>query len=234
MQLSNRALLLFALFAAILAGTALWLEYGARPPVALAIDAPPPPLIPTVRREGGREVAPSGPLRVRLEGGRASSATLSCDGVFRSQRPFERGAVAFPTIPLGQCSVMLQGTDVPYEPVYPGDQLACRNQDGITACSGGLAVSYAARVSIGSETAGEVYVDGEDAGRLPVSDHPVRVGKRLVVARFDDGTTASWTLVVSPDETIHMHFPSRGTALPIDAALRRRQPSDTTEDAPSK
>ena len=231
MQLSNRTLALFALFTAMLAGTALWLEYGSRPPVAQTTEAAPPrPLLPDVSREGGREVAPAGPLRVRLRSGRSASATLSCDGVFRSQRPFERGSVAFPTIPLGQCHLRLQGADIPYEPVFPGDRLSCWNEDTTTQCRGGLAATYTARVSIDGAEPGTVFVDGEDLGPLPVEGHSVRVGKRLIIVQFEDGTMATWTLTVSPDETITMHFPSRSADLVISDGLRRNNDSDSGDE----
>ncbi len=226
MQLSDRTLVLFAVFAAMLAATALWLEFRPRTTVAETNGGPPPaPLIPVVTRSGGRDVGTAGPLRVGIRRGRVDAATLDCDGLFRAQRPTSSGRVVFPTIPLGQCHITLVGSDIPYEPVFPGDRLSCWIDDHTTLCSGGMAASYAARVSVAGDSPGTVSVDGVDLGALPVQNAPVRVGKRLVVVTFDEGATAVWTLTVAPDEEIAMHFPSEPAGMSGAASGLRGTPS---------
>lgn len=219
MQLTNRTLVLFALFSAALAGVALWLEYGQRTTVAEVTEAPPPaPLIPDVRRSGGRQIELGGPLRVAISRGRAMSAVLDCDGLFRAQRPVRSGGVVFPTIPLGQCSITLDGADIPYEPVFPGDRLSCSVDESTTVCTGGMAASYAASVSIAADEPGTVHIDSVSHGPLPVENAEVRVGRRLVMVEFDSGTSAIWTLTVAPDERIEMHFPTHPSGMSGAAA----------------
>ncbi len=233
MQLSDRTLVLFAVFAAMLAATALWLEFSPRTQVAQTDGVPPPaPLIPAVTRSGGRDVQTSGPLRVGIRRGRVDAATLDCDGLFRAQRPTSGEGVVFPTIPLGQCHITLVGSDVSYEPVFPGDRLSCWIDDHTTLCTGGMAASYAARVSIAGDSPGMVSIDGEDLGTLPVENASVRVGKRLVIVTFDNGATAVWTLTVAPDEEIAMQFPSEPGGMSNPASGLRGTPNmlDTEDD----
>ena len=189
---------------------------------------PPAPIIPIVTRSGGRIVAPTGPLRISIRRGRVATATLSCGSMFRSQRSVQNGGIVFPTIPLGQCSVLLEGADIAYEPIFPGDRLSCWEDRGTTHCTGGIAASYAARVTVTADAPGALYIDGEFLGALPVENSPVRVGRRLVVVDFQHGPIANWTLTVSPDEQIEMRFPSEPVEVePLAISLRATNDTDT-------
>jgi hypothetical protein len=212
-DLSNRTLALFGTFTAVLAVLAIV--------VTLRVDVSSAPsdaadqgvsVRPVVTRTGGTDVEPKGPLVVRLGSGRSSTARLTCE-LFRSQRPFERGAVTFPTVPLGECSILLEGTTTSYSPVFPGDTLTCGIAGDATECTGGLAASRAARVEVTSDRAGMAYIDDVAVGPVPVS-HEVKIGRRALKVAFDDGTYASWSLVVLPDQAITVHFPESNADLP--------------------
>ncbi len=207
MDLPNRTLVLFAILTAALVALAVIVTFGVgQPPVEVQTGPPSVAIIPTVVRTGGTAVDPRGPLSVRRSSGRASTATLACD-TFKSQRPFENGVAVFPSVPLGECSITLDGTEHEYEPVFPGDQLSCGPDGFTTECTGGLAASRAARVTVTSDLEGVVEVDGDQLGAIPVFGAPMKIGRREVRVIFPSGEATSWSLVVLPDQNIRVHFP---------------------------
>lgn len=206
MDLSNRTLIVFAAVTGMLVILAVTLTLM-DPPQAPQVDASPNvSIIPVVSRTGGSEVSPSGPLTVRRSGGRAGTASLLCD-TFRSQRPFEGGVARFPDVPLGDCAIVLDGTDRAYEPVFPGDNLRCQPDGIATECTGGLAASRAARVTITSDLEGTIALDGDELGAIPVFGAPVKIGRRELRLMFPSGESTTWSLLVQPDQNIRVHFP---------------------------
>jgi len=162
---------------------------------------------PEVVRRGGRKVQGEGPLTVLVER-RANfeTALLECD-MYKSERPLMGERVVFPTIPFGECSILLVGTEIPYAPVYPGDRLTCVGVDGQTQCTGGIAAQRAAEVSVRSALPGRLDVDGDPFGALPLENLRLKVGERNLVVRLDDGRSLRWKLIVNPEETIDIYFP---------------------------
>jgi hypothetical protein len=149
-----------------------------------------------------------GPLVVEIERvGAYDAARLVCD-MFMSERPFERNKVVFPTIPFGECSIRLVGTEVAYAPVYPGDALRCDGVDGQTQCTGGVAARQAATVTVRSALPGALEVDGDPYGPLPLENLRIKVGERQLAVRLDDGRILRWKLVIKPEEQIDVYFPS--------------------------
>jgi hypothetical protein len=146
------------------------------------------------------------------DGVESGTALLVCD-MYKSERPFVDGGMSFESIPIGDCTVKLSGTDVAYGPVYPGDTLECRAHERKTMCDGGIASDKAGTVTVRSAAAGRLFVDGEDMGPLPLEALRMKVGKRELVVRLDDGRKMTWKLVVQPDELIEVDFPAPpGTA----------------------
>jgi len=172
-------------------------------------------ILPKVARHGGSKIDPQGPLRVRLDAGKAKTALLSCD-LFKAERPITRRQASFASIPVGDCTLALDDTR-PYVPVYPGDSLHCHVDDGHTTCAGGLAKSRAATVDITSDAAATLSVDGKERGALPVKGLALRVGRRALRLDYPDGRNGRYGLVVEPDQRISVHFPAPPGARPAPA-----------------
>lgn len=210
MDISNRSIALLLVVTLLLVAGAAALTFG--PPIGTSPPAPVAKemdlhLKPEVVRRGGRKVAGEGPLTVQVERHTSyETALLECD-MYKSERPLDSGRVVFPTIPFGECSILLVGTEIPYAPVYPGDRLTCVGVDGQTQCTGGVAARRAAQVSVRAALPGRLDVDGDPYGALPLENLRMKVGERNLVVRLDDGRTLRWKLVVQPEETIDLYFP---------------------------
>jgi hypothetical protein len=208
----------------------LGITQGEKPPEK------PPSLLPLVTRDGGKDLHPEGPLVLTLvKGQQAPTATLACGrqpgkdvrvasdmeargaAPYRSERPFYQGKLGWDSVPDGDCSVKLAGTETAYGPVFPGDELECEaDQKKATRCTGGLAAAHSGIVAVASALPGSLEVDGDDFGHLPLPSLKLRVGKRALVVHLDDGRTLEWTLGVQPDERISVSFPSPDA--PVTAA----------------
>lgn len=206
MLLSNRSLGLLAVVTALLVVAAVLLELDIPTHTAGATMAPPPPtILPTVEREGGRALSTHGPVRVRATG--VEHATVRCGGSYRDQRAFERGRTAFPNIPSGDCTLELDGAEVAWSPVLPGDDLRCHLEDDLTLCTGGAAHRHAARVDIETDGPAEVWIDGRKIGEAPLTDHALPFGVRELLVDFEaPGPVATWSLSLKPEERVRVHF----------------------------
>lgn len=217
MDISNRSLVLLLILTLMLVGAAAALTVG-----LTYSTAPPPPdvvatvasdeirVVPEVIRRGGQKIDPKGPLIVEVAKGTiAPSALLVCD-MYKSERPFYQGGMGFETIPFGDCSVKLSGTDHAYSPVYPGDRLICATVDRKTECTGGIAAEKAGVVTIQAAVDGILWVDDEELGPLPLEAQRLKVGRRDLVLKFSDGRYMKWALVVQPEEEIDVYFPWPG------------------------
>lgn len=209
MDISNRALALLAVSAFALSALAVLMTIYAVP---VSSELPPPPsdrlqVMPAVTRSGGTPIEAVGPLIVRLQPGqRARTAHLGCD-LFKAERRIYDGFVDFPSLPLGDCALTLQGARTGFGPVFPGDRLRCRIEEGATVCEGGLATSRAARVSVTSDVPGELRIDGMTIGPVPRHDLPLTVGRRRISLHYADGRYVEWPLTVRPDERVSLRFP---------------------------
>jgi hypothetical protein len=217
-NISNRSIVVLAVVTLLLVVGAgiLTLMPAAPPPQAVSQLSSRPMdfhFKPSVVRRGGRKVETEGPLVVNVERtADYETAMLVCD-MYISERPFTEGTVVFPTIPFGECSLRLVGTEVPYAPVYPGDTLACVGIDGQTQCTGGVAARRAAQVSVRSELPGTLELDGDPFGALPLENLRMKVGERHIAVKLDDGRTLRWKLVVKPEEMIDVYFASPDVAV---------------------
>jgi hypothetical protein len=215
LDISNRSLVLLLMITLVLVGFAGVLTAGlsmsaSRITADVAVALAPETLVqPHVeRRGGGQTIDPQGPLLLKLgAGASAGSAMLVCD-MYKSERPFVRGELAFPTLPYGDCSVRLSGTTTAYAPVYPGDALVCAGAEDVTQCTGGLAAEHAGTVSVTSALPGALSVDGEPLGRLPQTDLHLKIGRRQLEVTLEDGRTLRWSLIVQPGERVFVNFPS--------------------------
>lgn len=214
MNISNRSLVfLVALTVFLVVGAgALTVvgPFGHAPRGATTLASPTAAVLPIVKRHGGRQVAPKGPLTVELHGaGSFASVLLTCD-MYKSERPIAAGKALFESIPLGDCSLRLNGTEAAFSPVYPGDSLKCAAEDAKTVCTGGIATEKAGSVSVASALPGRLEIDLESKGALPKNDLRLRVGTRALAVHLDDGRTLNWKLVVQPEERIEVTFPDPG------------------------
>lgn len=231
MNISNRNIVVLAIVTLMLVIGAIALSLAPEPAAQPQAQAPRQldfHFRPEVVRRGGRKVETEGPLVVRVErSGDYESAMLVCD-LYKSERPFDSGRVVFPTIPFGECSVRLIGTEIPYAPVYPGDTLNCVGIDGQTQCTGGVAARKAAQVSVRSELPGSLELDGDPFGPLPLENLRMKVGERHLAVRLDDGRTLRWKLVVKPEEVIEVYF---GSPDAEGAPSARREAARTRAEA---
>lgn len=238
MDISNRSLVLLLIITVFLVGAAAVLTFGAQ--LAKTAKDTEPPLAaelkvePEVHRSGwaGGSIERDGPLTIELEKGVDSvTAMIQCD-MYKAERGAFEGGFAFESIPFGNCEVTLAGsnvcapqdprdTDAPppcpsvaYGPVFPGDELTCRVTDGKTTCTGGAAASEAGTVSVKSVLPGYLQVDGETIGPLPIEATKMKVGRREIAVLLNDGRTMRWRLVVHPQETIKVLFPSPDGSAP--------------------
>jgi hypothetical protein len=141
----------------------------------------------------------------------AGTATLTCTLV-ETKRAIVEGEVFWDQVPAdAACRLALVDTTA-YGPVFRGDRLVCAIEDNATVCTGGLATTGAAHVSVASALPGTLDVDGKDLGRLPLTSIQLEVGKRELVVNLDDGRTLRWTLNIQPNEQIGVAFPSPDAA----------------------
>jgi hypothetical protein len=224
-EISNRSLVLLLVVTVVLVLGAAVLTFGAR---LKAANQPAPPLptsevdvVPEVHRSGGTHIEAYGPATVTLlPESDARTAQIQCD-MYKAERPIveagpkEKG-FAFEAIPFGtssgDCYLTLSGSTVAYGPVFPGDTLTCGITDGKTTCTGGLAETKAGTVSVKSILPGMLQIDGEPIGPLPVENIRVKVGTRVLAIHADDGRSMKWKLVVQPEETLKILFPSPDAA----------------------
>jgi hypothetical protein len=212
-DISNRSLVILLGITIVLIGgaAALTMRSAIAPLFATNTEKPPekpPALLPLVTRDGGKELHPDGPLIVTLAHGKsAPTAMLTCV-VYKSERPFYQGKLGWDSVPDGDCSVRLSGSETAYGPVFPGDDLECEVDGKRTRCTGGMAAEHAGVVSVASALPGSLEVDGDDFGHLPLTQLKLRVGKRSLIVHLDDGRPLEWTLDVQPDERISVSFPS--------------------------
>jgi len=236
-DLSNRTLVVFGLFTAVLVALAALVTFGTQPSASVSLaSTAPAAIIPTVTRTGGSTPEARGPVVVRRAAGRTANATLTC-GTFRTQRAFDAGVAGFPRVPGGECSVLVDGTSEPYEPVFAGDRLSCRAEGVRTSCTGGMAANHAARLTVTSDSDGTVELDGQRLGEIPLFGASARVGLRQLRVVFPSGRSASWALVVMPDQNIRVHFPAPGSptdAAPPSAGPRTRISGATASDTPTE
>lgn len=206
-NVSNRDLVVMATAAFVMAACAVLMTVNAVPGRAPAVQATTDTVavFPEVVRRGGAPIDPQGPLIVRVVGAPPKSVLLTCD-MFKAQRAFEGNVAWFSSLPLGDCALALEGSR-PWQPVYPGDDLRCSVKEGATVCTGGLATSRAARLTVESAIPADLFVDDLPLGPLPVRDHSLRVGQRALRLAYPDGRFARYALVVEPDQTIRVTFP---------------------------
>lgn len=207
MEISTRAMVAMLVATIALVVAAVALTVASQGPGPMAVEARPDrhvlDVLPSVTRAGGRDIEAGGPLVVR---GHARTALLVCEP-FKSERMLTSGAVVFPSVPLGDCSLRLDGTRAAYSPVFPGDDLKCTATDGATACTGGLAASKAARVTVTSDLPGVLFVDEVEVGPLPQADLRLKIGTRALRIGVDGDRWMSWKLSLKPEETVAVHFP---------------------------
>jgi hypothetical protein len=196
---STRNMLLVAIAVAAGAVAVSQIDGGERviqPQMSITATAP------DVVRSGARPlvIEPAAPLRVRAVG--ADSVVLRCDSGFRQAKP-KLGVAEFRSLPEAGCAVSIGAKSRPFEPVYPGDRVDCRNVAGITSCTGAMADESAARVSLLSEQPGTFQVDGaaSEGGELRL-----RPGRHLVIYTPTDGPPEHWNLEVGAHERVEVRF----------------------------
>jgi len=230
-QISNRSLLLLLVAAVALVSAAVWLTL--RPPAppsemteeevrATVVDEPP-----DVKRSGGSDWKPQGPVTVTAAEG--SLVKLDCDGL-RKERRVSEGVASFDQIPPAGCYLSLvppqdddspaptdeQDKLIPFYPLLPGDNVTCRREKVDVACDGSLAQAHAATLVAWSQGPGVVKLDGEEIGEVPIEDYKVPVGQYRLQFEGERARSSS-TLTVRPDEFIEIlfHSPTRDdTELP--------------------
>jgi hypothetical protein len=160
---------------------------------------------PIVQRSGGFVLNTTGPLAIALPNDRHVAVHLSCALLKQTVDPQE-GVARFDSIPNSNCTILLDGTDKPYGPVFPGDWLSCGKKDGETVCKGGLAVRHSGKVSIKADYPAELELDGKRMGPLPFSNLPMSVGKHIILLTDDSGGRAKWSVNVAAEERVSLHF----------------------------
>jgi hypothetical protein len=206
--LSNRALIIAAAVTIALTALAFWLWVrGVSPPPVrtLVTDDALVEVPPEVYRVGGSSFAPKGPTTVTAAEG--LSVRLDCDG-YKLQRPAVDGKAVFPEIPAPGCSLFLGPDDpTPFRPIFPGDDVRCSlDADGaVVWCEGSLAAKHAATVVAWSWGKGEVLVNGQSVGQVPVEGLRLPIGRHTI--EFDGERARSrWPLTVKADEQIEVFF----------------------------
>lgn len=223
MEISNRSLIILLLVTVVLVVGAAVLTFGSK--LRAAVEGPPPlpssqvDVLPEVHRSGGTHIEAYGPATVTLGPDvDTRSAQIQC-AMYKAERPIveeKSGArgFAFEAIPFGtssgDCFLTLSGATSPYGPVFPGDALTCVITDGKTICTGGLAETKAATVSVKSTLPGVLQIDGDAMGALPLEALRVKVGVRELAVLLNDGRSMKWQLTVQPDEIIKILFPDPG------------------------
>lgn len=225
MPTSNRALLAAAIAAMLFTAVAVWLvlrsQRTSAPPVVVN-EASIMELPPEVTRSAGTPFNPRGPTLVLGKDG--LEARLDCDG-YRMQRTLLDGRTEFQDLPTTGCELTLgPGSPKPFRPVFPGDEITCDLDADSTLvwCDGSLAAKHAATVTAWSWGQGEVFINGERVGEVPVENIRLPIGRHRI--EFSGERARSrWPLTVEADEHIEIffHAPSlrdRGTARRPDSA----------------
>ena len=231
MEISNRSLIILLVVTVVLVVGAAVLTFGAK--LKAAVEGPPPlpsaevDVLPEVHRSGGTHIEAYGPATVTLlPDVDTRSAQIQC-AMYRAERPLveERGGArgfAFEAIPFGtssgDCHLLLSNSSIPYGPVFPGDELTCSITDEKTTCTGGLAETKAATVSVKSTLPGVLQIDGDPMGALPLEGLRMKVGVRELAVHLNDGRSMKWALTVQPDEIIKILFPDPGGVVPVQEA----------------
>lgn len=215
MDVDHRAFALLSVAAVALSAGAVALTFDLVPSVSLFGADPKRPrvlaVVPEVKRATDGEVKlQKGDVSVTVEDGTtAPSAIIECgEGrIVKLERSFEAGKLRFDGIPPERCTLTLRGTEIGYEPVYPGDNLTCLTVERRTQCLGGLANEQPALVIVESEVPGELTVDADWYGPLPATRLRLRPGTRDIIVQLDPLTTMRWKLVVAPGERLSVYFP---------------------------
>lgn len=232
MQIDNRTLTIAFVVATVLVAIAIVLTVRgqlrpAAPPVVA--DAEPITVPPEVTRLGGRPFNPSGPLVVAADDGLAVS--LDCSG-YRMQRTVVDGSATFTDLPMTGCALSLGAREPkPFSPVFPGDDLRCAldAEAAIVWCDNSLAARHAASVVAWSWGKGQVFINGELAGDVPVENIRLPIGRHKIEF-IGERVHTRWPLTVQADEQIEIffHAPTReGQVLsrrPASARTMPRQP----------
>jgi len=246
LNISNQTLIGLLIVTLLLVGAAVGLT------VAGSSDPPPVPkveprsaqlsVLPKVTRVGDQKIDPNGPLLVEIDKETdAPSATLECGAVgqtgepamYKSEHRAYKGRLGINSLPFGDCSLRLAGTEVAFSPVYPGDRLKCHAEGTATVCSGGIATEKAGLVTVRSAVGGQLFVDGEDQGALPVEKLKMNVGNRALRVRLADGREMGWNLDVNPAEFIDVEFPDPTATKPTTLApTPAPAPAAPSEPAP--
>lgn len=229
MQISNKMLLVLLVAAVGLVVAAVWLTL--RPP-QVAVRPPPttekPVVItapPTVDRQDGSGWVPSGPTTVFAPDGMV--AKLDCDGL-RKERSIKEGAATFPALPTRGCALELvpaapdDGTAkpnpiTPFAPILPGDEVECvidsPGGHDTVVCTNSLAQTHAATLVVYAGANGQVSIDGEAVGSVPVEGHRLSVGRHTITFTSEHAIQ-EYPLSVHADEFVSVQFtvPSRDAA----------------------
>ena len=160
---------------------------------------------PIIKRSGGFVLNTTGPLAIALPKDRHVAVHLSCGLLEQIVEPQE-GVARFDSIPNSNCTILLDGTDKPYGPVFPGDWLSCNKNEGETLCEGGLAERHAAKVSIKADYPAKLELDGVPMGSLPFTDLSMSVGTHIILLTDATGGRAKWSVNVAAEERVSLRF----------------------------
>ena len=230
-MLSNRSLAIAAIVTILLTALAFWLWLrDARPDrTAASPDEGPVEIPPEVYRSGGSTFSPRGPTVVAGEDG--LSVRLDCDG-YKMQRTIVNGRATFTDVPSPGCMLTLgDGDPRPFQPIFPGDDVRCAldAEGAVVWCSGSLAEKHAGNIVAWSWGKGQVFINGELAGEVPIENVRLPVG-RHTIEFIGEKARSRWPLTVKADERIEIffHAPTReGQVLsrrPASAQMMPRQP----------
>lgn len=184
---------------------------------------------PEIYRHGGKEFTPTGPVRV--SGQDDLLVSLDCDG-FKLQRTIRGGSTTFEEIPPISCGLKLgRGDPAPFTPTFRGDDVRCAldEEETMVWCDNTLASQRAATVVAWSWGKGEVWLNGERVGSVPVENLRVPIGSHVIEFRGEKARSRS-PLTVGADEHIEVffHSPSRPgqsySRRPESATMMPKQP----------
>jgi hypothetical protein len=238
-KISNQSLVALLIAAVALIGVAVWLVLRPPPAPTAAEVAPEETILdvpPTVYRRSQSTFDPSGPVVVHAEEGRLIA--LECDRM-RMEREITGGVATFETVPTKTgCSLHfvtneLDDPFIPFSPILPGDDVMCRVDAKAVVCDGSLASLHAGTIRAWSPGEGELKIDGELVGPVPIDNHRLPVGKHKLEFT-GKRARSSWTLTVRPDESIDImfHSPARDGS---DLAGPPEEPAaPPAEDAPAQ
>lgn len=165
---------------------------------------------PELYRHGGTDLNPSGPVTVYAKEGLVAS--MNCDGL-KLQRTIREGRATFQEIPPIACELSLgKGSPTPFTPIYRGDEVQCAldAEETMVWCTNSLAEKNAANVVFWSWGKGEVWLNGELVGEVPVENLKVPVGSHMIEFRGEKAHSRS-PLTTRAGEHIEVffHSPSR-------------------------